>query len=483
MKRLPVRLLTAAAVLALLVGPNVTPGARAITPADDTTQTPSKPCVSNALAETVQGRAPLADYASGRAAQGYMCNATEVAHMGSPTNGEGASGGFRVHRYVDPAGHVCAYYDTTLLFPANAQTLAATHEAQGVFVLDMSDPANPVKTDTLVTPAMQSPHESLSLNAERGLLGAVLSNPVTHPGNFELYDLTQDCRHPVLAAALPMGVLGHEGSFAPDGKTYYSTSLFAHTLVAIDVSEIHAPRTVWISPQWSIHGLNISDDGNTLYAADTGNSGSPFGSATKGLTVIDVSEIQSRQLNPQAHEVSHLTWTWVSTPQTNLPITIGGHPYLVQVDEYGSGANVGAGRIIDIADGASHPSVVSNLRLAVHNSEHRNDGSQANDPGASTSLQGYAGHYCAVPQEADPGIVACSYIASGLRVFDIHDPANPVEIAYFNKPNTQASRRSAGLLGAYAMSQPAFDVANHRVWYTDGNSGFYVVQIDPSVWS
>ena len=63
----------------------------------------------------MQGRVPADDVASGRAAQGYTCNLTEVAHFGN-------SGGFKVHRYVDKAGHECAYYDSTLLFPTVVPT-------------------------------------------------------------------------------------------------------------------------------------------------------------------------------------------------------------------------------------------------------------------------------------------------------------------------------------------------------------------------
>ena len=33
--------------------------------------------------------------------------------------------------------------------------------------------------------------------------------------------------------------------------------------------------------------------------------------------------------------------------------------------------------------------------------------------------QGYAAHYCNIPTRVNPKIVACSFIASGLRLFDI----------------------------------------------------------------
>ena len=90
-------------------------------------------------------------------------------------------------------------------------------------------------------------------------------------------------------------------------------------------------------------------------------------------------------------------------------------------------------------------------------------------------MQGYAGHYCSVPRAKDPGLVACSFIASGLRIFDIRDPESPKEVGYFNKP-TPPGRKPARE-GAYAMSSPAWDLQRQQVWYTDGNSGFYAVRL------
>src|SRR5439155_72180 len=80
--------------------------------------------------------------------------------------------------------------------------------------------------------------------------------------------------------SIPSRVLSPEGSFASDGNTYYSTPLFAHTIATIDVTNPQAPTPIWISTQCVIHGLNVSDDGNTLYAADDG-------SGTKGLLELD----------------------------------------------------------------------------------------------------------------------------------------------------------------------------------------------------
>jgi hypothetical protein len=183
------------------------------------------------------------------------------------------------------------------------------------------------------------------------------------------------------------------------------------------------------------------------------------------------------------HQITHFSWPDVSLPQVPLPITVGGHPYLFEVDEFATEGNMGgapsaesdtaahagAARIIDIADPAK-PAVVSNLRLAVDLRANR--ATLANDPGTTSPVGGYASHYCAAPRRDDPGIVACSYIASGLRVFDVHNPLHPREIAYFNAPVLNSS-------GNAAVSAPAFDPVKGQIWYSDSNEGFFAVQLTP----
>ena len=54
-----------------------------------------------------------------RPPSGLRCNVKLVGHQGT-------SGGFKVLRYIDTAGHECAFYDTALLFPINAIKLDTT---------------------------------------------------------------------------------------------------------------------------------------------------------------------------------------------------------------------------------------------------------------------------------------------------------------------------------------------------------------------
>jgi hypothetical protein len=435
--------------------------------------TPKASCGPGSHPETgMQGRVSRADIDSGRAAEGYTCN-TELVGSYTVPNAIGTVGGFKVERYVDSAGRECAYYDTTLLYPTNLLDAEA-----GVNVIDMSDPTNPQLSTQLITPAMLTPHESLVLSQQAGVLAAVTGNPAFYPGNVDVYDISEDCRSPKLRSSALVGFLGHESGMAPDGQTFYSASPGTPTLTAVDISNPLLSIPLWTG-NYTSHGLSISNDGNRAYVA-AGNS--------YGVLILDVSEIQARKQNPQVREVSHITWDNMTIPQNAIPFTRNGKPYLLEIDEYSAneaggsvaahGAVVGAGRIIDIGD-ETRPLVISDLRLEVHEPENREE--IANDPGAQLPIQGYAGHYCNIPSRVDPDIAACSMIMSGLRIFDIRDPHHPKEVAYFNAP---VNPRITPIFEAsnWAMSSPSFVPERKEIWYSDGYSGLYVVRVTNDAW-
>jgi hypothetical protein len=424
--------------------------------------TPLVPCGPGSRPQPgVDGRVP-----AGSATNGLWCNVSLVGHQGT-------EGGFKVLRYIDAQRHECAFYDTTLMFPLNAFNPGAGSE--GVAVLDMSNPSHPVQTDTLTTTPMLSPHESLNLNTRRGLLAAVNGNLSTEPGFVSIYDVHADCRHPVLQSNGPFARFGHESGFSPDGKTFYATSTALQSITAIDVTDPKSPHAIWQGNVYS-HGMSLSDDGNRAYVAD------PKGN----MLILDTSQIQARKPNPQTREISRLTWNSVSIPQNAIPFTEHGHPYVLEFDEYdqstlnpGGDPNVvGEARIIDIAD-ETKPYIVSNLRLQVDQpAEHA---AAANDPGGNGAPQGYAAHYCNIPSRVDPKVVACSFIASGLRIFDISNLVHPKEIGYYVAP-PQPRSENGYKASDFAMSKPAFAPERREIWWSDGTSGFYVLRVDKSVW-
>jgi LVIVD repeat len=224
--------------------------------------------------------------------------------------------------------------------------------------------------------------------------------------------------------------------------------------------------------------MTLSGDGNRAYVAD------PKGN----MLILDTSEIQARKPDPKAREISRLTWASASIPQNAIPFTENGKPYLLEFDEYTQGTlsptgdrdAVGAGRIIDISD-EQQPRVISNLRLEINQPAEHHAATVAGDPGTGNPAQGYAAHYCNIPTTVDPKVVACSFIASGLRVFDISDLVHPKEVGYFVAPPSPRSENGY-MASDFAMSKPAFLPERREIWYSDGTSGFYVLRVAKDVW-
>ena len=330
----------------------------------------------------------------------------------------GTVGGFKVERYVDAAGHDCAYYDTTLLFPTNV-----LDQEGGVNVLDMADPTKPALTARLVTPAMHTPHESLVVSSERGLLAPWPGNLATNVG--------PDRRLRHLAGLPPPGAeLEHAGRLPRPRERHGARR--AHvllgvargtTLVAVDISNPSLPVPIWFG-NYDSHGLSISDDGNRAYVAGINS----------GLIILDTSQVQARVPNPTMREISRLQWGSMSIPQNAIPITINGHPY--------------AGRDRRVrrpVRGRRRPHHRHRRRdPPAGDLEHAPRGPPARElrrarpttTGAHNPARATPATTATCPTRVDPGIVACSMILSGLRVFDIRDPAHPHEIAYFNAPVT-----------------------------------------------
>ena len=311
------------------------------------------------------------------------------------------------------------------------------------------------------------------LNKERGVLAAVAGNPATAAGIVDLYDISQDCRAPVLKSSTPMGVLGHESGFAPDGNTFYSASP-AGRPSSPSTSATCRSRCRSAIGNVDSHGLSLSDDGNRAYVAGTGLRPAP--SSTRR-------EIQSRAPNPSFREIASLTWDTMSIPQNTIPFTIDGHAV--------RGRDRRVRRAVArAAPGGSSTSTTRRSRrssptCASRSTSRRISRRQAGDNGAQNPVRGYAGHYCNIPTRVDPAIVACSMILSGLRVFDIRDPHNPREIAYFNAPIEERIIPPSGHQPARQQLgdvEPDVRARAGEIWYSDGFSGFYNVRLTNGAW-
>ncbi|MEW6471397.1 MAG: hypothetical protein AB1679_03920 [Actinomycetota bacterium] len=405
---------------------------------------PAADCGPGSLPETgLQGQVPQSDRDSGRSTQGYRCNLQLVGQH----QGEGAS--IQNAWYGD-----CDYYGTAIGGPVRNP---------GVQVVDVADPARPKVTARLVSPAMTEPWESLKVHEARGLLAAVHGGVGLGPVFFDVYDVKTDCRAPRLLSSLPLpsNIIGHEGTWAPDGRTYWVGMIGG--LAAIDVADPTRTRLIYADDS-RVHGLSLSDDGNVAYlAAISVDDGEP-----NGLRILDVSDVQARQPLPQVREISHLYWADGAAAQHTIPVTYGGRPFLFFVDEGGSRyrdrseglrglrSPAGAARLIDISD-IRRPYTVAKLKLEIQLPTHER---VARWDLEGNGMFGYQGHYCSVDRPVDPTALACSYFQSGIRVFDVRDPYSPREIAYFNPP--AQTGKQAQLPGSWHVSSPAragFDLA------------------------
>ncbi|HEV7864473.1 MAG TPA: hypothetical protein VGR20_17320 [Acidimicrobiia bacterium] len=438
---------------------------------------PRAECGPGSMPETgLQGQAPLADRESGRSSQGYTCNLDLVGRYGVADGFEGAEWQMTWYDH-------CAYYDTRY---------SGTQQRRGTVVVDVADPAHPKYSTNLTTGAMIDPWESLKVNQARALLAGVFVADAQGAAFFDVYDVKEDCAHPKLLASVPVNGLGHEGGWAPDGKTYYGTGINS-MVTAIDVTDPAAPKPIsaFFVPS-AIHGLGVSDDGRRLYLAHMNSDlatglvdGRPNATAGNGLGIHDVSQIQSRQSNPQVRQVGTALWTDGQAGQHAVPFTGDGHPYVVFVDELSRGG----ARIIDISN-ERRPRVLTKLKTEIQmpenyetaNADTRRPPLENN--GVVPGSFGYDSHYCSVDRPTDPTIVACSEFQSGLRVFDIRDVRHPREIAYFNPggDGRAAPGSFGGTYSGYTSAQPRIIPERGEIWFTDQDRGFYVVRFANGVW-
>ena len=490
--------------------------ARAQAPAPFLGAVPVPTCQHGDRPETgLDGQLTPAERTSGASTRPYNCNLAIVGEYA----GQGA--GHQLMWY----GH-CAYV-TTNGFEAGQKGVPPLIDP-GIQVLDVSNPHAPRYVTHLDDPASLYDWEDGSVNPRRALLGSAESWTGAGPQPaVSFYDISH-CAHPRLLSSVQIpdpNLQAHAGNFAPDGRTYWITVWTKRRLVAIDVSNPRKPKELldWAFPgdqpggagaHQICHRISLNQfavdghpPGTLLFCGVVGHlvHAGDFTSGN-GLVIYDVSQVQDRRPHPQIKVLGSLYWKDGDIGIEPDLAFIGGTPYLAVGDECGSGGCVypqgaiaackaglppyGVERLIDIRDLAK-PRLVSELRLGVDNP--KNCALTEHDITASMGGYGYSVHDCTFDNPRDAKLLACSAHQAGVRVFDIHDPAKPREIAYFKgpAPANPAEIDPASLLNAFQGVRPpinfAWSKAHSRfvwrhghldLWVTSSHGGFYVLRFE-----
>jgi hypothetical protein len=202
--------------------------------------------------------------------------------------------------------------------------------------------------------------------------------------------------------------------------------------------------------------------------------------------------------------IGEVYWKDGATAQHTIPVKIKGKPYVIFVDEGGSGGTTSAtqlaaacaagmppfpmARIIDISD-EKNPKVVTKIMHDVHDPK--------NCPQVLPDLVGltvftYGTHYCSVDNKRNATTLVCGMFNSGIRVFDIRDPLRPKEIAYYNPAGTTTASPGSNhhAIGAnwkpgspdWCSAQAHLDAKTGTLWTTCQDNGVLTLKFRKGVW-
>lgn len=468
----------------------------------------------------LQGQIPLANQLNGDAAKGYRKGLKLVGQNTILDRGANFS-----MAWVGD----CAYVTTTspgqIFGPlASPYADAKFNPLNGMAVIDASDPTNPKLVQILQSPAMLAPHESLQANESRKIIVAMRGGGTT----FDVYDAS-DCKNPTLASSISVGFgiklpelpivsqilkgipggldaldvglpfLGHALCLSHDGKTAFATSS-ASTNAVINIDNIKKPYLMHLfAPAGHDCGLNPNDD--RLYLAQFGfvalGVGIPNSIAVgqNGMGIYDITSIKNRSVGTSPFLFSAAPPLISFVPWTNVVIgeapSAGSHTarwfknkgrtYLYSSDEWPTAGVCpwAFGRIIDITDETT-PRIVSNIKLEVNE--------LSNCLQTEVDVANYSAHYVGFDNPNEATMLFTTHYTGGLRVWDIHDPEHPKEIAYWHPvPNTKTP--IVPLSEFFGSSGDRWDAVptyvryrpeTGHIWIASYSAGFQILAFTPS---
>ena len=402
----------------------------------------------------------------------------------------------------------CAYVSSTAgPFPLIGVTKGDT-ALTGVAVIDVSDPRNPkavmLLRDRGSAAALEAMHAVAAPDRKVLVAGAYHGgqnaagtsgtghDPKATPAWLNVYDVS-DCAHPKLMAEVEWPENSHSLRLSPDGRLVYGTNLSPFTgkggIQVMDISDLAKPRflgkfgatrTDGTTFEFASHEVSFSPDGMRMYAGVNSSMGGDLNKDIKifppnrealgpnggGVYIFDNSDFAERRPDPKLRLLGTVPGGgWHSV----MPARIGGVPYLV------GGAELGAcpgtwPKITNISD-ERKPFIAGEFKLAMNRPENCPPLPGSGKGGISGIIPtpGTAAlHYNDVDSATETRLGLFQFLWGGLRIVDLKNPANPVEVAYF-KP------------GDACGGHVRYVRETGHIWLSCGQSGFYVIELTPDL--
>lgn len=394
----------------------------------------------------------------------------------------------------------CAYVSSTGGGFPLLGTTKGDPQLTGVAVIDARDPRHPTTVKLLrdngSIAALEAMH-AVSAPGRKVLAAGAYGNgkngasPNDKPAWLDIYDVS-DCGAPKLMSEVVWPDNAHSLRVSPNGRRVYGTVISPFTgkggLQVMEISDMAHPRFIGkfaatrpdgTTFEFAPHEVSFSADERRIYAgviASTGgdlNHGIPLtppnrqelGPEGGGIYIFDNSDIVDGRPNPKLRligTVLHGGWHSV------MPANINGVPYLVGGSELTSCPGVWP-RISNIADEA-HPYIAGEFKLAMNHAENcpPMTPSEKATGGVIPALGTATLHFNDIDSATHTRLGLFNFLWAGLRIADLKNPAEPVEVAYF-KPGDAC--------GGHVRYLPE----TGQIWLSCGQSGFYVLELTPQL--
>ena len=430
----------------------------------------------------VQGDVPIADQLSGASKQGYACNVRSVSHE----DFGGLGGDIQLTWAYD-----CAY----LVVPKGDST------SDGIGVARVN-PASGAISEAKVIRLPQWAGKGGTLGIHEGVHASEVSNRLVVPIGtmISVFDISRGCADPQWDFDMvddsvdndpthseTAGAAGiHSGQLTPDGTQYFATDIgngaVAPNGPCLTIFDLTTKAISHWGDDFPCHDLDITPDGKTAYlgyyGAKVGHPAAVVGAFTpvgashevSGLRIADISQVTSRQPDPQITLLGELTGGRQHTEvyaEQKLPSGQRRKIVLGAEEAYCPNGN---GRIVDV-DNPANPQAIGELALEINSLP--NCGQATYNQNAD--VLHYMSHYLSVDDPNDAHLAFYTWYGSGLRVFDISDPANPHEVAYYNPPVGEGASRTQDSSTTYVRYFPQ----SGRIWFGSRVNGLNVVELAP----